>query len=119
MIDSIILILLLLAISSLGSFIYFYGTRPVPGTRFRRRFSTLWTTTPIGWVLMSQKLALLSVFSFILLTRFVGDFPGRDVIALVLYGAMVGLFWAVFIVLRITQLPSEKRERANPRRSKS
>lgn len=111
MVDVIVMVILVAALTALGSFIFFYGTRPVPGTRWRRRFSTRWTVTPIGWVLMSQKLALFAILSFILMSRFVGDFPGRDVIALVLYGLLVGLFWAVFGVLRSIQKPVERIER--------
>ena len=114
MVDFVVMVILLAAEAALGAFIYYYGTRPAPGTRFRRKFSRLWMSTPIGVVLMSQKIAWFFVVAFILLSRFVGDFPGRDVIALVLYTLLVSLFWAVFGVLRHTQLPFEREQRRSP-----
>lgn len=112
MIEFIIFFILGGALLALGTFVFFYGTRPVPGTKYRRTWSNRWASTPIGVVLMSQNVAWLAVVTFILITRLTGDFPGRQVIALGLYLCLVGLFGAATFVLRRIQRPFELQERS-------
>lgn len=112
MIEFIIYFILAAALVALSTFVFFYGTRPVPGTKYRRTWSTRWMSTPIGVVLMCQNIAWLVVVTFILTTRLTGDFPGRQVIALGLYLCLVGLFAAAAFVLRKIQRPYELQERS-------
>lgn len=112
MIEFIIYFILAAALIALGTFVFFYGTRPVPGTKWRRTLSDRWTSTPIGIVLMSQYIAWLAVVTFILITRITGDFPGRQVIALSLYAGVAALFVAAVVVLRRIQRPYELQERS-------
>lgn len=94
----------LIAITALlpvGLFIFFYGTKKVEGKRFRRP-STLWASTPIGRVLMSQKISWFIFLVFVLSSIYL-DFPGQGILRICVYTLLVVQFWLVFRVLRHTQ----------------
>jgi len=84
-------------------FVYYYGTRPIPGHKYRRRYSTMWRLTAIGRTLMYQKIAWVGFIVFILIQIFAGQYFGREELRLVIYGALVFFFWRLFYTLRITQ----------------
>jgi hypothetical protein len=100
--EDLIVWLLASALIPLGLFIFYYTTEPVPG-RWWRKPSRIWASTPLGRVLLAQKINLFALISFILAVRWTGGFPGREWVAFGLYAALVGLFWTVFIVLRHIQ----------------
>lgn len=91
------------ALIPLGSFIYFYGTRPAPGKWYRRKYSNLWRTTEIGRILMYQKISWFSFLLFVLVGIFTEPYPGEATVRLIIYAALLTLFWRVFISLRKIQ----------------
>jgi hypothetical protein len=108
--DVLTLLALGLGIVPLTLFIYFYATVPAPRKWYRRRPSRLFLSTVLGRVVMSQKIALLSILILIVAVRLFGDFPGREWVALGLYTVLVFLFWTVFAVLRRIQKSTESKE---------
>jgi hypothetical protein len=111
LVDDVILLVLLSWVIPLGLFVGYQTTTPVPGSRWRRRFVHPRNLLPITRILVSQKLALMLVVVFIATVRFVGDFPGREWVALGLYTLLVALAWVVFIYQRRLQLPQERKVR--------
>lgn len=108
--QTIILAALAAAIIPLLLAVFFYVTRP--SGRFWRTLSTAWTRNPISVQIVAQKTILAALLGFILLSRYLGDFPGRDVIAYTLYGLLIIAFWAFFIIERRIQKPHEAAEKA-------
>lgn len=90
-------------------FIYFYGTEPHGKRWWQRHYSNLWRSTPIGITLMYQKIAMLSLILLAAASMILGDYLGREFIRVIVYGAVVSLFWRVLFTLRRIQKPSEKR----------
>lgn len=99
--DDFILLILGSSLIPLGLFVFYYTTEPTG--RWCRRPSKLWASTPLGRVLLAQKVTMFLLIGFILLVRWTGGFPGREWVALSLYLVLLGLFWAVFVVLRRIQ----------------
>jgi amino acid transporter len=108
MLETLIMFLLLAAIVPLALSIFFYITKP--GPRWRRVPSRAWLNA-VGMQVVAQKSILLVLLSFILISRFLGDFPGRQVIAWVLYTALVAAFWTFFVIQRRIQKPFERKNR--------
>lgn len=101
--DALTLVVLILAVIPLGGFIITYTTRKVPGSRWRRRFYPRWAKSFVGRALMAMVGALFSVLAFVFAVRFTGDFPGRGILAFVLYATLMGSFWGLFTALWVTQ----------------
>lgn len=110
LIETLSLAVLVLALIPLGGFIFVYNTRPVAGSRWRRRFVPKWATSVVGWSLMSMVTSLFLLLGYLLLVRFIGDFPGRLIVSFILFVAMMASFWAVFVALMLTQHQFEKNE---------
>jgi hypothetical protein len=112
------------AIFPVAAFIYFYGTRPAyymgdekakwyrpkgwkatPGKHkwYRRELSFIWRTTEIGRTLMYQKIAWLVFLVFAVVNLTAGDYFFREPLRLIIYVALVVLFWRVFYTLRRLQ----------------
>lgn len=92
------------AIIPISLFIYFYGTVPVPGKRFRRKWTTRrWASTSIGRTLMAQKIAWGGYLLFVAASLFFGEFLFREELRFLIYTALVTLFWVVFAILRKLQ----------------
>ena len=92
------------AIIPIALFIYFYGTKPVKGRKYLRRFSNLWQTTRIGQTLMYHMMAWLGYLVFIASSLIFRDWVwGRDEVRFIVYAALVILFWEFFFALRRLQ----------------
>lgn len=103
------LVFLAAGIIPLALTIFYYGTDPVPGTHWRRP-SRRFMANPFGIVFLLQKFAMLAIFTFIFSVRLIGDYPGREWVALALYGVLEVMFWAVFIVVRRIQIVAERKK---------
>lgn len=57
----------------------------------------------IGKTLMRQKWALVSVLVLVLAARLLGDYWGREVITILLYGFLVAMFWRTLFELLSVQ----------------
>ena len=90
------------ALIPVGMFIYYYGTTAAPGKWYRRKYSNLWRSTSIGKVLMYQKISWFLFLLFVLSSIFF-DYPGREVVRVLAYSALVAQFWVVFHTLRKLQ----------------
>lgn len=114
LIDLLTRLVVLSAAVPLSAFIYFYGTEPAAGKHagrlhwYQRRYSNLWRSTPIGKVLMYQKIAMLSLILLVAASMFFGEYPGRHIIRVIVYGATIFLFWRVLFTLRRIQKKYEK-----------
>lgn len=104
------LIVLGAAIVPLLLAVFFYVTKP--SGRFYRVYTRAWTRNPISVQIVAQKTILAGLLSFILLIRFIGEFPGRNIIAYTLYGLLVLAFWSFFIIERRIQKPHEAERKA-------
>lgn len=91
------------ALLPIGLFIYYYGTKPVPGHTHLRRYSDRWRATAIGRVLMRQKVVWFVFLLFVLQSIYL-DFVGQDILRIVMYSLLVIQFWAVFRTLRRVQM---------------
>lgn len=109
MAETIILFFVAQSILPLLLSVFYYVTKPVPGSRWRQ-FSRAWLSTPIGPVLVAQMVSMIVLLSYILLVRFTGGFPGREVVAIILYALLQAGFWAFFIVLRRTQIQTTRKK---------
>lgn len=58
---------------------------------------------PEGVTILLQKIAILALFGIIILGYFAPDYPARPWLRLVIYVAVVYLFWADFVNLRRVQ----------------
>lgn len=106
--NDVILLLLVSWVIPLGLFVFYAVTTPVPGTAWRRRLMPRRTIRPVTWILVSQKITLILIVAFIALVRAIGDFPGRDWVALSLYTLLPALAWVVFRYLRRLQSDHER-----------
>lgn len=106
MLETFIQLILIAAIIPLALSIFFYVTKP--GPRWRRVLSKAWLNE-VGIQVVGQKAVLLLLLTFILASRYLGEFPGRQVIAWGLYTALVGAFWTFFIIQRRIQKRFEKK----------
>lgn len=111
-IEDLTLIVLAVWLVPLILFAFFFSTDPVRGTRHARRPFDVRTLEPISKIVLAQKFALIAVIVFIFITRLIGDFPGREWVALILYGALNYLAWAAFVDLRRLQRPQDDFMRA-------
>lgn len=111
MIDDLILLVLLSLVVPLLLAVSYHLTEPVPGTRRRRRFLHPRDLAPISRILISQKLVLVAIVTFIGIVRFTGGFPGREWVALVLYVLFVGIAWWMFAYQRSFMKPLEQKAR--------
>jgi hypothetical protein len=84
-------VLLLLAITPLVLFAYCYA-----------RYSP-WRDTLQGKTLMAQKIAMVAVLLASLCAVMFGDYPGREIVSIVLFAVLVALFWVMFFALRMAQ----------------
>lgn len=110
-IDDLILLILLTWPLPLARFIFYSITEPVPGRRWRRRLVKFRSLQAITRILLAQKTALILVVAFIFVARWLGDFPGREWVAFVLYSLLVGLAWWASVYQRRVQKPFEDRIR--------
>jgi hypothetical protein len=108
LIDLVVRAVVLSGALPLAAFIYFYSTEPHGPRWWQRHYSTLWRSTPIGVTLMYQKIAMLTLILLVAASMFLGDYPGRDFIRVIVYVAVVSLFWRVLFTLRRIQKQSEK-----------
>jgi|SRR5690606_38520523 len=106
-----ILVALIAWLIPLVLFVFYTVTEPVPGKRLARRWFPLRELEPPTRVILAQKLSFILVISFILLSRAIGDFPGRHWVALGLYLTLPAVAWVVHIYQRRVQLPEERRAR--------
>ncbi|MDL5351110.1 hypothetical protein [Microbacterium sp. zg-YB36] len=91
----------------LTQFVFFFTTDPVPGTKHQRRVFDIRTLMPVSKILLGQKIALIAIIVFVIATRLFGEFPGREWIALLLYGVLSYFAWAAFLDLRRDQGPRD------------
>lgn len=91
------------AVLPLAGFIYFYATVPAPGKWYRRKYTKRWKATEIGRTLMYQKIAWLVFLLFVLFGIFTESYFLEDYIRMVMYSALVILFWRVLYTLRRLQ----------------
>jgi hypothetical protein len=94
---------LLSALVPIGLFIFYYGSEPVPGSRWRRRYSKRWKSTSIGRVLMTQKIVWFLFLIFVAVQAFFPEYAGREIVRLILFIGLVSQFWLVFGTLRQIQ----------------
>jgi len=90
------------ALIPIGLFIFFYGTEPVVGKRFRK-YSKRWKSTTIGKVLMAQKIMWFLFLSFVLVGIFTEPYDAEGIVRILAYGGLVAQFWVVFFTLRHIQ----------------
>src|SRR5690606_19587258 len=69
---------------------------PLVGFIFCYGFFSPWWKTLQGRLLFTQKIAMLALIVFWLLDP---EFPGRDIVRLILITVLVLLFWAMFLAL--------------------
>lgn len=111
LIDDLILLVLLSWLAPLILHIFYTLSRPVAGTRWQRTRVRFRALTPITRMLLAQKFGLILVVGFIGAVRFLGDFPGREWVALGLYSGLVALAWVIFTYMRRLQKPGERKIR--------
>lgn len=111
-------VLAVTALLPIGLFVFYYGTKRVPGKKLRR-FSTLWTTTPIGRVLMTQKISWFVFLCFVLVGIFSPPYAAEGPVRLLVYALLVSQFWLVFATLRriqkTVQPPTNNTETEEPK----
>lgn len=112
LLEIISIVVLIFALIPLASFIFVYNTRPVPGSRWRRKFVPKWTTSLVGWALMSLVTSLFLILAYLLVVRFIGDFPGRIIVSLILFVYVMGSLWGMLGALIVTQRTDEKADQA-------
>lgn len=105
MLEAIIPIITSAGILPLALAIFYYVTKPSDKHRWRVPASA-WLN-PVGIQIVGQKTILLALLVWITFSRLNPDAPGRQAIALGLYGLLVCAFWAFFIVQRWVQKPYE------------
>lgn len=115
LLETLSIVVLSLALVPLGLFMFYYSTHPVAGSRWRRKFAPVWASSFVGWWVMSTMTALFLMLGYVLLVRFIGDFPGRVVVSFVLFVALMGTFWGALAALRAVQRPDEKETRSGLR----
>lgn len=103
-------ILLGMSALPLALFMFFYVTEPVPGRRFRRRYSKVWLSTPLGPVWLAQKGALLSIILSVLAFFIFGDYALRRPLTDLLYTILIALFWTHFLLLLQVQRKNRKHQ---------
>lgn len=108
-INDLIVAILLSWIVPLGLFVFYFATDPVRGSKWRRKLFDLRSLTSVSKFLLAQKFALILVVTFIGIVRFTGGFPGKEIVAVVLYVVLVVLAWGLFIDLRRVQLRDGER----------
>lgn len=92
------------SIIPISLFIYFYGTRAIKGSRWKRKGSRVWLSTQIGRTLMFQMFAWLAYLIFIACSLLYPNWEfGRDTTRFVIYVSLAILFWEFFIALRKLQ----------------
>lgn len=96
-------VIVLSAFIPLTLFVYYYGTEPWRGHRFIRQPSKKWKSTSIGKVLMTQKIMWVLMLAFIVTSLIFEYQPWESIVGVLAYVALVGMFWAVFAVLRHIQ----------------
>lgn len=62
-----------------------------------------WTLTDEGKNLMLQKVVLIALILVVIASLFLGDYPGRWLVRLTIYGAIVYVMWLDFFQLRRVQ----------------
>lgn len=102
------------AIIPLSLFVYYYGSKPVPGHKHRRRYSSIWRLTDIGRTMMYQKVAWIVFLIFIAVQIYVPRYPGKEEIRMAIYICLVFLFWRMFYTLRKTQKSSASQSDTGP-----
>lgn len=107
-IDDLILVVLLSWLVPLLLHEFYALSKPIPGARWLRKRVRFRDLTPITRMLLAQKAGLILVVAFIGMVRFLGDFPGREWVALGLYSALVAMAWVIFRYMRKLQKPGER-----------
>jgi hypothetical protein len=105
MLESVIPYIVATGIPPLVLAIFYYVTKPSAKHHWRVPASA-WLN-PVGVQIVGQKFILLTLVVWITFSRLNPDWPGRQVIAMVIYGLLVAAFWAFFIVQRWVQKPYE------------
>lgn len=113
-VDDVILLVLLSWLIPLLLHEFYSLSAPVEGTRWLRKPVKFSDLTPITRMLLLQKAGLILVVTFIGVVRLIGNFPGREWVALGLYTALVGVAWVIFTYMRRLQKPGEREIRSNP-----
>jgi len=103
-------ILILAAIIPVAGFIFFFGTVK---TNRKLKIGRLeipvrvpwlgWARTGIGRALMIQKIAMLAMLLLIESSYIFGDYIGRDIFRVLVYGSLPVMFWTVFLEMRRIQ----------------
>ena len=96
------------SIIPLTLFVFFYGTKKVYG-RPGRVYTDSWRSTDIGRVLMYQKIAWVVFIGFVVVNLFTEDYVLQEPLRVLIYTALVVLFWRVFFILRKLQKEVEPR----------
>jgi hypothetical protein len=108
LVDDWILFVLFSWVIPLALAVFYHLTTPVPGRRVARALVHVRDLQPVSRILVTQKVTLILVVSFIAVVRFTGGFPGREWVAFGLYLLLVAVAWWMFVYQRLIQLPFER-----------
>lgn len=84
-------------------FIIYYGTKAIPGHRWKRQLTNRWKKTGIGRTLMYQKAAMLGLLVMVVVNLFTNEYFFQDQIRFIVYTILFTLFWRMFFQLRKQQ----------------
>ena len=62
-------------------------------------FGSPWYKSGLGITLFGLMFSISSLFLVILARRFFGEYPGYHVVAVIVYGMLMIMFWSFFIIL--------------------